>query len=147
MEILEANGSRYKHDLWRRSVQAGVRGTLRRSPEESEKRLPHEIADDLLELPISTYRLGALNVPCGGGVYFRFLPYKTSRWMFERLNENQEPVVFYLHPWELDPEQPRLPVPRALRLRHYWDLDNTADKLRRLLTDMSFGAVRDVFAS
>jgi len=111
------------------------------------QRLPHEIADDLLELPITTFRMGALNVPCGGGVYFRFLPYRTSRWIFEHLNERQEPVVFYLHPWELDPGQPRLPVPRGLRLRHYWDLDNTESKLRRLLTDMSFGAVRDVFAA
>lgn len=107
-------------------------------------RVPHKTNEGLIELPPSTYPLARMNVPCGGGAYFRFLPYGLVRKLFRRLNDRGEVIVFYLHPWELDAQQPRLPLPAALRFRHYWGLDKTAEKLSRLLRDFRFGSVKEI---
>jgi polysaccharide deacetylase family protein (PEP-CTERM system associated) len=105
-------------------------------------RLPHPTESGLKEVPLTCYPLGLFNVPCSGGVYFRILPYEATRSMFKRMANRGEPINFYLHPWEIDPDQPRVPLPMGLRLRHYWGLDRTANKLRRLLRDFSFGPIR-----
>lgn len=111
-------------------------------------RLPHKTANGLLELPLSTYPIGKINVPYAGGVYFRFFPYGIFHKMLYQLNKRHEPGIFYLHPWELDDRQPRSlngkAIPFALKFRHYWRLDKTAEKLRRLLQDFQFGSVKDV---
>lgn len=111
----------------------------------SAPRQPHRLEEGLTELPIATFPIGPLNLPCGGGVYFRFLPYAITRRLFARLNARGEKVVFYLHPWELDAGQPRIPLPPALGMRHYWGLAGTERKLALLLRDLRFGSVRDVF--
>jgi polysaccharide deacetylase family protein (PEP-CTERM system associated) len=96
----------------------------------------------LLEIPGSTARWAALNVPVGGGGYFRLLPYAVTRWGISQLNRReQRPVVFYLHPWELDPAQPRLPVRHPTRWRHYHNLDRTEARFRRLLGEFRFDSV------
>lgn len=101
----------------------------------------------LLEVPGSTVRVGGVNLPIAGGGYFRQLPYAWTKWGIARVNRvEREPVVFYMHPWELDPDQPRMRVSRATRVRHYRGLDRTSDRLTRLLQDFRFDSVRSVLS-
>jgi polysaccharide deacetylase family protein (PEP-CTERM system associated) len=93
----------------------------------------------LVEAPGSTVRWGPFNLPIGGGGYFRILPYAWTRWGIRRLNETERlPAIFYLHPWEIDPEQPRLKAGRLSRFRHYRNLDKTEERLRALVRDFRF---------
>ena len=93
----------------------------------------------LIEVPGSTTRLGPMNLPVAGGGYFRILPYKWTHWGIRRVNEQERrPAVFYLHPWEIDPDQPRLHAGRLGRFRHYRNLDSTEQRLRQLLSDFRF---------
>jgi polysaccharide deacetylase family protein (PEP-CTERM system associated) len=99
----------------------------------------------LAEVPGSTTRMGPLNLPVAGGGYFRLLPYAWTRWGISRINRlERRPAVFYLHPWEIDPDQPRLPAGRVGRFRHYHNLEQTEGRLRQLLTDFRFDAVETV---
>lgn len=113
-------------------------------------REPHRIQcgpHALVEVPGSTTRIGAMNLPVAGGGYFRLLPYSWTRWGIRRVNTHESrPVVFYLHPWEVDPDQPRFPVGRVTRFRHYRNLERTEQRLRRLLTDFRFDAVDRIVA-
>ena len=96
----------------------------------------------LLEVPGSTVRLGRVNLPIGGGGYFRQFPYGWTKWGIERVNRvERKPVTFYTHPWELDPDQPRIPVGTATRVRHYRGLERTAGRLARLVRDFRFDSV------
>jgi polysaccharide deacetylase family protein (PEP-CTERM system associated) len=100
----------------------------------------------LLELPGSTVRLAGANLPIGGGGYFRLLPYAWTRWGIGRVNgAEKRPVMFYVHPWEIDPAQPRQPAPWLSRLRHYANLNRTESRLRRLLARFQFGTVSETF--
>jgi polysaccharide deacetylase family protein (PEP-CTERM system associated) len=111
-------------------------------------RHPHRIdlgGGSLMEMPGSTVRVGPLNLPIAGGGYFRILPYAWTRWGIARLNRReQQPAVFYLHPWEIDPNQPRLPASRLGRFRHYRNLHRTEGRLRTLLSDFRFGTVGEL---
>ena len=99
----------------------------------------------MYEAPGSTVRIGGMNLPVAGGGYFRLLPYAWTRWGIARLNSvERQPAIFYLHPWEIDPEQPRLNASALSRFRHYRNLDKTAPRLRRLLTDFRFTSVSSV---
>jgi polysaccharide deacetylase family protein (PEP-CTERM system associated) len=107
-------------------------------------RLPHVIergAGAIIEVPASTVRLGAANLPIAGGGYFRLLPYAFTKWGISRVNAAGEPVVFYIHPWEIDPGQPRLPVSRLTALRHYSNLDDTLNRLERMVGDFAFDTI------
>ena len=96
----------------------------------------------LMEVPGSTVRVGPLNLPVAGGGYFRILPYGWTHWGIARLNATEkQPAVFYLHPWEIDAEQPRLSAGWLGRFRHYRNLDRTESRLRALLEDFSFDTV------
>jgi len=97
----------------------------------------------LLEIPASTVRFGGVNLPTGGGGYFRLLPYWWTDWGIGHVNRlEQRPAVFYLHPWEIDPGQPRQrAAPWLSRFRHYRNLGATAGRLRRLLSDFRFDAL------
>ena len=97
---------------------------------------------DLIEVPGSTTRLGPMNLPVAGGGYFRLLPYWWTRWGIDRVNRlENRPAVFYLHPWEIDPDQPRLRAGRLGSFRHYRNLGQTEARLRQLLTDFRFDAI------
>jgi polysaccharide deacetylase family protein (PEP-CTERM system associated) len=99
----------------------------------------------LLEAPATTTTLGPLNVPVAGGGYFRLFPYRVTKWGLARVNRlEQRPAVFYLHPWEIDPAQPRLRAGMVSRFRHYNNLDKTETRLRRLLQDFRFGTMTQV---
>lgn len=99
----------------------------------------------ILEAPASTIRLGAVNVPVAGGGYFRILPYAWTRWGIARLNGvEHKPAIVYLHPWEIDPDQPRLGTGRVSRFRHYRNLHRTEGRLRQLLRDFRFAPMTTV---
>jgi polysaccharide deacetylase family protein (PEP-CTERM system associated) len=101
----------------------------------------------LWELPGSTVRWAGMNFPMGGGGYFRLLPYGWTRLGIERLNDTeQRPAIFYLHPWEIDPGQPRIPTSGLTQVRHYRNLAKTETRLRRMLREFRFGRVSDVLA-
>ena len=102
-------------------------------------------AGTLLEAPASTTTLGPLNLPVAGGGYFRILPYAWTRWGIGRINHHERrPAIFYLHPWEIDPDQPRLRTGVVSRFRHYRNLGSTERRLRRLLGDFRFGPMSSV---
>jgi polysaccharide deacetylase family protein (PEP-CTERM system associated) len=97
----------------------------------------------LLELPVTTVRLFNRNLPAGGGGFFRLLPYSMSRWCLKRVNTvDRQPCLFYFHPWEIDPEQPRIRgLSARTKFRHYLNLDRTEARLRRLLADFAWGPI------
>jgi polysaccharide deacetylase family protein (PEP-CTERM system associated) len=102
----------------------------------------------LIEIPPSTVRLGGVNFPVAGGGYFRLLPYWWTAAGIGRVNRHeQRPVCFYLHPWEVDPDQPRLPASRLSTFRHYRNLHLTEPRLKRLLAAFPFAAVEDVMTT
>ena len=102
---------------------------------------------DLVELPVTTAMLGARRVAAGGGGFFRVLPYGFSRWAIRQVNRREgRPAVFYFHPWEIDPAQPRVAhAPIRSRLRHYTGLAQMAGKLRGLVHEFRWGRM-DVIA-
>jgi polysaccharide deacetylase family protein (PEP-CTERM system associated) len=101
----------------------------------------------LVEFPISVLRYGGAKIPVAGGGYFRLFPYRFTRWALRKLNAQQQEFVFYVHPWEVDPEQPRIEDAAALsRFRHYLNLDRCAARLGRLLRDFEFDTMRSVLA-
>jgi polysaccharide deacetylase family protein (PEP-CTERM system associated) len=114
----------------------------------SAPRFLHQIqrkVGSIWELPGATVRVAGLNLPMGGGGYFRLLPYRWTRFGIRRVNARDgRPAVFYVHPWEIDPSQPRLSGPWLSRLRHYRNLARTEDRLRRLLQDFRFGTAREL---
>jgi polysaccharide deacetylase family protein (PEP-CTERM system associated) len=109
--------------------------------------IPHEIraaGGTLWEFPPSVWRRCGLNVPISGGGYFRMYPLWFSAKCLRHVNQHMEhPFVFYVHPWEVDADQPRLPGTCRSRLRHYFNLSGTEDKLGRLLNQFSFGSMTD----
>jgi polysaccharide deacetylase family protein (PEP-CTERM system associated) len=111
-------------------------------------RLPYVVSrpnGSIIEAPASTVRWGLWNLPVAGGGYFRILPYGWTRWGVARVNQqDSRPVIFYLHPWEIDPEQPRLPAGLLSRFRHYRNLGETEGRLLRLLQDFAWGPLREI---
>jgi polysaccharide deacetylase family protein (PEP-CTERM system associated) len=102
-------------------------------------------AGTLIEMPASTVKVGSMNLPIAGGGYFRLLPYGFTRWGIRRVNTVENaPVVFYMHPWEIDPDQPRITAGATTRWRHYGGLHRTAARLRGLLRDFRFDTVASV---
>jgi polysaccharide deacetylase family protein (PEP-CTERM system associated) len=98
----------------------------------------------ILEFPLSTYRVLGRNIPVAGGAYFRIFPYAFTRWGFRRINRRGRAAVFYLHPWEIDPDHPRIPLPRRIARTHYYNLQATEGRLRRLLADFRFAPMKEV---
>lgn len=112
-------------------------------------RLPHRPEGGRLwEFPMTTVRVLQQNMPCSGGGYFRLLPYAVFRLGLTRLNRTEgRSGIFYTHPWEIDPEQPRIPgAGRGARFRHYVNLSRTAGRLDRLLHDFAWDRMDRVFA-
>lgn len=101
---------------------------------------------ELVEIPVTTAQIGERRLAAGGGGFFRVLPYAFSRWAITRVNERDErPAIFYFHPWEIDPDQPRIKdAPLRSRVRHYTNLSTMADKLRRLAGDFSWGRMDEI---
>jgi len=111
-------------------------------------RFPYRTASGVLEIPVTTTTIFGHNLPAGGGGYFRLAPYQVSRWAIRRVNESdRQPAIFYLHPWEIDPGQPRIAgVSLKTRFRHYVNLHRTDARLQRLLRDFRWDTVQRAFS-
>jgi polysaccharide deacetylase family protein (PEP-CTERM system associated) len=140
LDILEELGFQYdssiyptRHDLY------GIRDAPRFAHRPGAGRL--------LEIPLTTTRVMGCQIPCGGGGYFRILPYSVFRWALRRVNvQDRQPAVFYSHPWEIDPDQPRVVgLSRRSRFRHYVNLSATEGRLERLLGDFRWGRIDEIF--
>ena len=110
-------------------------------------RFPFASRDGLMEVPVTTVRMGSRNLPAGGGGYFRLLPYAISRWLLSQVNKRDgKPAMFYCHPWEIDADQPRVQgVDAKSRFRHYINLHRTEGRLARLMRDFRWGRMDEVF--
>lgn len=140
MDVLKEAGYEYSSSIY--PVKHDIYG-MPDSP-----RFPyHHQGNELLEIPISTYRIMQKNYPCGGGGYFRLYPYALSRWAIKTINSvEQRPCVFYFHPWEIDPEQPRQSgLSLKTRFRHYLNLRNMQTRLRALMRDFSWDRMDRVY--
>ncbi|MFB3908277.1 MAG: XrtA system polysaccharide deacetylase [Candidatus Eisenbacteria bacterium] len=114
------------------------------------KRWPHRIdlglSGSIAEFPLSTIRVGPVNLPATGGAYLRLLPLAWQGWAVRRLIDDGKPVQLSIHPWELDPGQPRFPVPPRTRWTHYHNLDRSPARLSKLLALSGFGPVGRVLS-
>ncbi|QBM17210.1 hypothetical protein MARI_13160 [Marinobacter sp. JH2] len=114
-------------------------------------RWPHRLTTDkgyeLAEFPLSTLKFPGYTLPIAGGGYFRLFPYWFSRMGLGSINRQGKPFVFYLHPWEVDPDQPRLDVKWFSRFRHYNNLDVCEERLAKLLSDFRFTTMSQVLQS
>jgi len=95
----------------------------------------------LLEIPMTPASIGSIRVPAGGGAWFRLLPYGLTRLALKQAAARREPGVFYIHPWELDMDQPRFAVNTATRIRHYGGLGRVDTRIEKLLSEFSFTSV------
>lgn len=115
----------------------------------SAPRSPFQPVGDrgIREIPITTVQLLGRNLPCGGGGFFRLLPYRVMRAALRHVNETERrPAIFYFHPWEIDPGQPRVDgLPLKSRIRHYMNLSRTEARLERLCADFVWDRVDRVF--
>jgi polysaccharide deacetylase family protein (PEP-CTERM system associated) len=142
-EILMAEGFRYDSSLY--PIRHDSYG------DHDAPRFQHDVLRNgsarLIEFPIGTTRLLGVNLPIGGGGYFRLLPMALTRAGIRRVNARErQPVLFYFHPWELDPHQPRPAMPWRNRVRHYIGMAREEKKLARLFHDIKFATIRDVLA-
>ncbi len=110
-------------------------------------RFPYEIergGHKFMEFPVSTLKFGKVTLPIAGGAYFRIYPYALSKQFLKQVNRSGQPFTFYLHPWELDPEHPRIDLPRRIAATHYFNLGATEKRFRKLLRDFRFAPMREV---
>lgn len=98
----------------------------------------------IVEFPLSTARILGMKLPIAGGGYFRLYPYSLTKYGLSRINKLNKPFIFYLHPWEIDPEQPRVNAGTIARFRHYNNLDKCESRLKSLLQDFSFDTTMNV---
>ena len=138
LDVLAEEGYRYDSSLFpvRRPGYGYAAG----------ERDPHWLerpAGRLAELPPATWRVLGANLPAAGGAYFRIFPYRLVPAALRQCEARGVPGVFYLHPWEVDPDQPRLRVSLSARLRHYTGLRRTIPRLQRLLGEFRFTAIAD----
>ena len=137
--VLRETGHRYSSSVY------PIRHDHYGSPD--APRFAHQIHDQMVEIPPTAMRLGQRNIPAGGGGFFRLLPYSVSRWMIRRVNTvDQQPTIFYCHPWEIDAEQPRVAgIDAQARFRHYVNLSRMEAKISRLLADSRWDRIDRIF--
>lgn len=118
------------------------------SPEEPYQIITQSGAE-LTEFPLTTAKVLGQPIPAAGGGYFRQYPYALSRWLFQRASDNgTKPQIFYLHPWEIDPDQPRVPnLSWFSRFRHYTNLHRCLPRLERMVADFPFGTMSQSLGS
>lgn len=138
LDVLEEEGLRYDASIfpvrnWRYGIEDAPRWPYQPIP-----------GKQLSEFPMSTCRIRNRNIPVTGGAYFRIYPYALSRRLLHMTNSHGHPAVFYLHPWELDSDHPRIPLPRRIGLTHYFNLRATERRFTRLLRDFRFAPMREV---
>ena len=110
-------------------------------------RFAYRVGAGLIEIPVTTVRMGKRNLPSSGGGYFRLLPYAASRWLLNHVNrQERQPAIFYFHPWEIDTGQPRVPgIDMKTRFRHYVNIPRMEGRLQHLLADFQWGRMDQIF--
>ena len=115
----------------------------------SAERFTHEVktenGNSLIEIPVTTAKFLNLNLPVGGGAYFRIWPYSVTKWGFNQILNAGQRGVFYMHPWEIDTEQPRIKLPFRLSFTRYTGLKLMEPRLKKLFKDFEFSTMADVF--
>ena len=139
ISVLIEEGYRYDSSIYDR-----FRSTQGRSVTRAGTYQIQTEAGTIWEVSPSTVNACGLQLPVAGGGYFRLLPYATSKMFLKNLEKQGSQLVMYLHPWELDPEQPRMEGPVLSKVRHYLNLSKTEQRLRRLLKDFSFAPINEV---
>lgn len=141
LQILEELGFQYSSSIY------PVRHDLYGMPDAPRFAFRPENAPGLLEVPLTTVAFGKKNLPFGGGGFFRLFPYAVSRWAIARVNRHEnQACVFYFHPWEIDPDQPRQSgIDLKTRLRHYLNLSRMESRLANLLHDFRWNTMDSVF--
>ena len=136
VDILVRNGVKYDSSIF----------PIRHHPDYGlpDARLTIHKRGELIEVPMSVAEILGQRVPCSGGGYFRLTPYVATRFLMRMCNRQGRPVIFYLHPWEVDADQPRVKMTLAKTFRHYNNLDKTLDRMERLLRDFKFTPIREV---
>jgi polysaccharide deacetylase family protein (PEP-CTERM system associated) len=136
LDVLLEEGYRYDSSLFPvRRRGYGYAGGAR------DPHLIHRPAGELAEVPPATLTVAGKTLPAGGGAYFRLFPYALVGAALRSAERRGAAATFYIHPWEVDPEQPRIPVSAATRIRHYGGLRRTVPRLRRLLREFSFQTI------
>ncbi len=142
LDILQETGHEYSSSIY------PIHHDLYGMPE-ADRFAHHLNGLDILEIPVTTVCIRGTKLPCGGGGYFRLLPYVVSRWALKRVNRvDRQPCNFYFHPWEIDPDQPRQSgLDVRTRVRHYLNLGRVEPRLRHLLRDFKWSTMEDVYLS
>jgi polysaccharide deacetylase family protein (PEP-CTERM system associated) len=104
----------------------------------------HRLNHSLIEVPLSCAEILGIRIPCSGGGYFRIFPYALTKFLMKRCHKQGRPVIFYLHPWEIDPHLPRMKLPPFKKFRSYYNLDKTLNRLDTLLSDFEFTSIKKV---
>ena len=141
LQILEDEGHRYSSSIY------PVKHDLYGMPDAPRFVFQPENVRSLLEVPITTLKVLNKNMPCGGGGFFRLYPYQFSKWAYQYINSvEKQSGIFYFHPWEIDPDQPRQQnLPLKSRFRHYLNLSRVEARLNRLLSDFAWDTMQNVF--
>ena len=102
------------------------------------------IGSSLMEVPLTVARIASLRIPCAGGAYFRLLPYSLTKALLRSVRKEGRYLNIYLHPWEIDPRQPRLSIPFTKSIRHYHNLHKTEERLQLLLTEFHLTSIKEL---
>jgi polysaccharide deacetylase family protein (PEP-CTERM system associated) len=106
------------------------------------------LGGQIIEIPMSCVQMGRWRIPCSGGGYFRQFPYAVTRALMRRCQADGREVIFYLHPWEIDPGQPRMTrMALTKRVRHYRNIERTEERLQQMLTEFKFTSIRNLLSS
>ena len=140
LSILIEEGYRYDSSIYDRFTRAGK---AKRFGGMFEIKT---LAGNIWEVPPSTFKAFGVQLPVAGGGYFRLFPYSVSRALLQRLEAQGATLVMYLHPWEIDPSQPRMEGTRLSKFRHYLNLHKTQDRLNSLLVDFQFDSIQKALA-
>lgn len=141
LKILEEEGHLYSSSIY------PVKHDLYGMPSAPRFAFNPENTEHFLEIPITTLKILGRNIPCGGGGFFRLYPYLFSKWAYQYINSvEKQSGIFYFHPWEIDPEQPRQQnLPLKSQFRHYLNLSRVENRLNSLLEDFAWDTMQNVF--
>jgi len=139
LEILEKNNFKYDSSVFPVSFHPdyGI-GDVPLSP--------YKITKGILEFPMSVALFFGKKIPFGGGGYFRLFPYFITKYLFGKVNREGRPVIFYLHPWEIDPGQPKMKLPMLKKFRHYNNLNKAEKRFDRLLNEFQFTTLKNLYS-
>lgn len=141
LDVLQETGHQYSSSIY------PIKHDLYGMPEAPRFKFRPRGERGILEIPVTTVELFGSKFPCGGGGFFRLYPYVLSKWALKRVNRHDgQAGIFYFHPWEIDPNQPRVVLAtKKSKFRHYLNLEKMEARLTRLLRDFEWGRMDEIF--